>query len=88
MLDFSVLFYQILVGPLDSEENHHQTCRKQLPEEKNDPKHDVGLTADLLHFGLITMEQMDVLVCVFCHVLLIIYTGWGAPDRKRCTSRS
>lgn len=44
---------QVLVGSLDSEENHDQAGRQQLPEEQDDPKHNVGFTADLLHIGLI-----------------------------------
>lgn len=39
--------YQILVGSLDSEENHHETGGQQLPEKQNDPENDVGLTTDL-----------------------------------------
>lgn len=44
--------YQVVVGSLDPEENHHQTCRQQLPEEQNNPKHDVGVPADFMHVGL------------------------------------
>lgn len=44
--------YQVVIGSLDPEENHHQTCRQQLPEEQNDPKHDVGVPADFMHVCL------------------------------------
>lgn len=44
--------YQVVVGSLDPEENHHQTCRQQLPEEQNDPEHDVGVPADFMHVRL------------------------------------
>lgn len=44
---------QVLVGLLDSEEDHHETCRQQLPEEEDDPKYDVGFTGDFLHISLI-----------------------------------
>lgn len=47
-----VASYQILVGSLDPEENHYQTCWEQLPEEQNDPEHDVSVTADLMHVPL------------------------------------
>lgn len=57
MLQLGVLIlcmasYQILVGSLDPEENHYQTCWEQLPEEQNDPKHDVSVTAYLMHVPL------------------------------------
>lgn len=44
---------QVLVGLLDSEEDHHETRRQQLPEEEDDPKYDVGLSSDFLHISLI-----------------------------------
>lgn len=49
---FECRLYQVLVGPLDPEENHHEARRQQLPEEQNDPEHDVGFAADLVHIGL------------------------------------
>lgn len=57
MLQLGVLIlcmasYQILVGSLDPEENHYQTCWEQLPEEQNNPEHDVSVTADLMHVPL------------------------------------
>lgn len=56
---FSALFYQVLVGPLDSEENHNQAGWEQLPEEEDDPEDDVGLTADLLHISLMDRGPVD-----------------------------
>lgn len=55
----SALFYQVLVGPLDSEEHHHQAGWEQLPEEEDDPEDDVGLTADLLHVSLMDRGPVD-----------------------------
>lgn len=55
MLGVLILYmasYQVVVGSLDPEENHHQACRQQLPEEQNDPEHDVGLPADFMHVRL------------------------------------
>lgn len=44
--------YQVVIGSLDPEENHHQTCGQQLPEEQNDSEHDVGVPADFMHVRL------------------------------------
>lgn len=52
VLIYCMASYQILVGPLDPEENHHQTCWEQLPEEQNDPEHDVSVPADLMYVPL------------------------------------
>lgn len=81
------VFYQVLVGPLDSEENHNQARWEQLPEEENDPKDDVGLTADLLHVGLMDREPVD--ASVLPHLLLLLMSvSRAVPDRKHCTSCS
>lgn len=72
-LCFSASFYQVLVGPLDSEEHHNQARWEQLPEEENDPKHDVGLTADLLHVSLMDREPVDAFALL--HVSLVLITN-------------
>lgn len=44
---------QVLIGPLDSEEQHHKTGGQQLPEEQDDPEHHIGFTIDLLCIRLV-----------------------------------
>lgn len=50
-------FHQVLIGPLDSEEQHHKTGGQQLPEEQDDPEHHIGFTIDLLCIRLKTQTQ-------------------------------
>lgn len=50
-------FHQVLIGPLHSEEQHHQTGGQQLPEEQDDPKDHIGFPIDLLCIRLETQTQ-------------------------------
>jgi len=62
--------HQVLIGPLHSEEQHHQAGGQQLPEEQDDPKDHIGFPIDLLCIrletntmtNLKTENHMDVLI--------------------------
>lgn len=44
--------HQVLIGPLNSEKHHEEGGGDKLPEKQDNPKHHVGLPADLLYIIL------------------------------------